>query len=500
MFTPCLSYAYQTLNSDLLPDILHTAINFLITALVALSIFMLEKEGAKDFEWDVKVILKEVLKVRYICFAFLFLFVSLFLFTTPKHSIFHSFMLLPSFEAAIICIGVIVCSAHNCYRWIEENATGSAKEYDHGSYSKGFRNRCRNTFLNKNKDADIWLSTWHKKITNIWTEKDLIDRFISNLKQSRNDSRKNFILVCLKHFNHSLDKRALYDQEIFKKVFSFTLDWWSYYYEQAKHTVENRQPDQLNDDDFIFIAIKDVIDALLQNITVLALQESKGNRTSHTLLTFFMELKKHVEGKEDADDIKELFKQIICPTFFTRLDTVDTQTLLEMWISDYYFPPKWKTTLKTIEEENKIARIWFHNFWGWAGKRMGKPLASNQYDSYLDYVISGLFPEAEPFLWKQLLMLVIRSKYYSEPAKSLAEQPIDCIQARATYNRTEYEKEREETFKLAVHFFKNHFFTSEKLNQYIRELRDFDCAQNPSQCRVKEQLAQDFEEMKKYLV
>ena len=165
----------------------------------------------------------------------------------------------------------------------------------------------------------------------------------------------------------------------------------------------------------------------------------------------FDTFKKHIDQSKDKlqqlknDDerywhyFKGLF-QSFCPVFF---ENTNTKNRYNMWKDS--FPHTWLVTSSNLEnQDNHVVRIILHQFIKWAEEKLKNKEEEKEWDSALSDVEYHLFPEVDPKIFADFLVML-----FSQDVETLIKKRPNFGMARMrSYHGTVGDKTREEIDKI----------------------------------------------------
>src|SRR5687767_7057912 len=156
----------------------------LLTLLIPVAQFMLDKAKSIFFEWDKNVIIDKVVDAKKLMLSIAFIFIPVIFLHKDLYSTENELIcLLIHIKVILLLIFVfgiflLVTILFNAYKWLKVLETGKISKQDN------FRNICRNKYLNEIKNdqekAEVWHSTWSKEKININDEAYFIEKFIAD--------------------------------------------------------------------------------------------------------------------------------------------------------------------------------------------------------------------------------------------------------------------------------------------------------------------------------
>ncbi|MEM3760477.1 MAG: hypothetical protein QXZ02_05110 [Candidatus Bathyarchaeia archaeon] len=289
------------------------------------------------------------------------------------------------------------------------------------------------------------------------------------------------------------------------KVFPKILDWKLITWESCWATFGNKEK---RNDVVEWFEMERVLDMIITKIGERALEY--GHWLFSTLL--LEHFKNHVKNNMDKQIIvrarkrytEDLFR-LFCKLMFEKVAGSDE--------SDYFwsvFPYDWKVTKNNLlDENNRIARILWNIFQGWA---MNRIISSQTFDKQLNDVVKNLFPELHTETWGVVLIFVFFPPSPGNRVKSVIERPwpfIYRVRTFAFYGERKLEevmeeqKAREEielknTYELALLLF-GEVFTRELLKEYIKQANELRYPEDSPENHKRNHLLQLFSGLLKAL-
>lgn len=212
-------------------------------------------------------------------------------------------------------------------------------------------------------------------------------------------------------FNNFIDKRSAVFLTWSDKIFDSVLQW---HFEVWKKDNEYLGQQSKLAEKISYSELSRTLDSIFQRIEINALKERSS-------FTFFEALKKHAEKYKKESVSSRYYRESLFSTFYQVFfkNIYDAPWRFDIW--NHYFPREWKITKSNLQDsENIISKISLNNFFGWASNRIW--FAREEVDYALEDVSSNLFPEVDPILWAEIL-IVIFSRPGEEQLRSLIEKP-----------------------------------------------------------------------------
>jgi len=269
----------------------------------------------------------------------------------------------------------------------------------------------------------------------------------------------------LSDFDAFIDNRSMvvsvWSEEVFHKILEWHFGMWEKEHEHGppKDCSEGWE----NHDAWeIYNEILRTLGSCLQKIERRALRERQS-------LAFFEALKKHVErykgefvenknGHEKRYYIEYLFGMFY-QVFLEEIGNSPEKH--NIW--RHHFPLEWKITLNNLEKENSVSRFSLKRFLDWTQERIEQ--IKDGSDRNWNDVVINLFPDVNPILWKEILILIFSLRYG------------DCVQSviegswnfNFVFSSTD-EIRTNNTFKLVRSSFPGEF-SKKNLKGYLDDLR-----------------------------
>ena len=447
----------------------------LLTILIPLAIAVLadiyQKRKNKENEFvdlDLHVILDNVFNIRLLIFSVFLMFIPM-LFWDILIGLYRLIPIILN-SIGIILVTVIIIKV---YRWIKGNI------FDF-----------RFSYLRKVKKDDdlgvVWKSIWGVKKINFQDEINFCKIFFSKIDHLQELPKSNLKIISklLNDFYNFINDRsisALQTEIVFTRILEWHFKIWKNDYIFIGKYIDNKNINKVKS--FLnYGEVLRVLDSILDNI-------EERSLTVHTAFPFFIHFKKHADKYKDElvengnkhFYISYLFEHFY-GVFFKNIEKIDFSEKHFIW--DQCFPKEWKISkTNLLDKENKLfSNLSLTCFINWSLQRISQ--AKEEKDFVLGNVSSNLFPEVEPNLWADFLILVFfRSK---DRVKLAIEKPWDFgfISRIKMYpieigngemHEKKFEedskKERQKTYELACYLFKKEF-SKENIEVYIKEIEN----------------------------
>jgi len=266
--------------------------------------------------------------------------------------------------------------------------------------------------INLDKRENIWVGSdlWPKVLE--WSEV-LWEEEVIWLKNHR---KKEQILKWLPAKYFPTFRKVV--EKIYWKRSSHVRFWNWHYFQQNYFPVFIKRLMQTNDDFHLFDTFKKHIDQSKDK-----LQQLKNN------------------DKEKSQRYWHYFQglfQSFCPVFFEN-----TKESYSMW--KHSFPHAWLVTSFNLEnKDNHVARIILHQFIKWAEKKLKNKEEEKEWDNTLSDVEYHLFPEVDPELFADFLVML-----FSQGVETLIKKWPNFGMARMrSYHGTVGDKTQEKIDKM----------------------------------------------------
>jgi len=330
---------------------------------------------------------------------------------------------------------------------------------------------------------ESWKSLWDKKSDSSFKDKEYFNLFSKEIDQLLLiDSSKELKLAegLLTKFTENLEKRDLTFITVFDDFFPKILGWnlWIWRKQYANFAKSKEVVIKDSEKDISYINIDLAIDKIINYVTEKSLSRQSA-------FSYFKNLENHIEKYKNEVVIGEEHQYIYIqhiPIYRDILEKVgDTDYSYDIW--NHYFPKAWKITPKNFKE-NIEARIWFKYFLDWAQSRIWQK-TDDEWDKKLDGISKELFPSVSPSLWSRVLTFVL-SSWGDSRIKNVIESKRSfgfigrivtgwgddevSVEARLQESQSNEEKE---TIELTLLIFGS-IFTTENIEEYIKELNSFD--------------------------
>lgn len=470
----------------------------LLTILIPLAIAVLadiyqkRKAEENDFVYlDLHVILDNVFNIKLLILSVFLIFLPMFFW-----EIILGLDKLIAVHFTFIGILLIVDIIFKVSRWVK----GNVFDFRFSYLEK----------LNRYKDLEIvWKSVWQVKNINIQNERKFFQIFSSTINRLLNLTEKSenlkTISKLLNDFYNSINtcSIAALNEDIFPKI----LDWHFNFWRKENELLDKKLLDRKGKLDkwSNFSEISRILNDIFNNIEERSLKERMA-------YSFFDHFKRHAEhykkelverNKTHHYYIDSLFG-IFCRVFFENI--VKSPKKHDIW--EHYFPDEWKIK-KSYYGKNVISRKLCREFLQWARDIVLDN--KKEFSRDLGNISLNLFPEVEPSLWINILLLFVFSHYRDNRMKMESIIRIEHSwnfgfigRVRIGDNEESLKKieeaEIKNTFELAFQLFKEQF-SKDNLEKYIKSLEELGTEYKKDLDKEKKRLRllDAFSEMLKFL-
>ncbi|HZK11415.1 MAG TPA: hypothetical protein VFD10_03570 [Atribacterota bacterium] len=469
----------------------------LLTILIPLAIAVLadiyqkRKGEEKDFVYlDLHVILDNVFKIKLLIVSVFLIFLPMFFWEILIGL--YKLIVVPFIFTGIILLVNIIFKVS---RWVKGNVFVFRFSY----LQK----------LNRYNDLEIvWRSVWQVENINIQNERKFFQIFSSTINRLLNLTEKSenlkTISKLLNDFYNSINKRSIaaLNEDIFPKI----LDWHFNFWQKENELLGKKLLDRKGKLDkwSNFSEISRILNDIFNNIEERSLKERMA-------YSFFDHFKRHAEHykKELVERNKtqhyyiDSLLSIFCLVFFENINKSPKKP--DIW--NHYFPEKWK--VKKNNFENIISRSLCGKFLKWARDIILED--KKKFSRDLGDISLNLFPEVEPSLWINILLLFVFSHYRDNRMKMESIIRIEHFwnfgfigRVRIGDNEESLKKieeaEIKNTFELAFQLFKEQF-SKDNLEKYIKSLEELGTEYKKDLDKEKKRLRllDAFSEMLKFL-
>ena len=472
----------------------------LLTILIPLAIAILadiyqkRREENKEFTYlDLHVILDNVFNIKLLILSVFLIFLPI-LFWDILTGLDILIAINLTYIGILLVIGIII----KVYFWIKGNVFG-------------FRFSYLKKLKNYNDLETVWSSVWQVKNINIQNERKFFQIFFSTVNRLLNLAEKseNFktISKLLNDFYNFINNRSIaaLNEDIFPKILDWHFNFWRKEYELLDKKLLDKKGKL--DEWSNCREISRILDVIFDNIEERSLKESIAH-------SFFIHLKRHaehykkelVEGNKTHYSYIDSLLSIFCRVFFENIEKSPKKH--DIW--KHYFPEEWKITKNNFErKENIISKILLSKFLQWARNIILEEKKEFALD--LGNVSSNLFPEVEPSLWINIILLFAFSHYKDNRMKMKFIIRIEHSWGFRLIGRIRIgdneeslkkmeEAEIKNTFELAFQLFKKQF-SKDNLEKYIKSLKELDSEykEDPEKEKERLRLLDAFNEMLKFL-
>lgn len=479
----------------------------LLTILIPLAIAVLadiyQKRKAEEKEFvylDLHVILDNVFNIKLLILSVFLIFLPIFFWDILIGSYRLITIILTSIGVILVTVIII-----KVYHWIKGNI------FDF-----------RFSYLKKVKKYDdleiVWSSVWQVENINIQNERKFFQIFSSTINRLLNLTEKSenlkTISKLLNDFYNSVNKRSLYslNEDILPKILDWHFNFWRKEYELLNMKLLDKKGKLGKSSNYS--EISRILDDIFNNIEERSLKE-------RIVYSFFDHFKRHAEHykKElvERNKIRHYYIDslfgIFCRVFFENIKKSPKEH--DIW--KHYFPEKWKVNRSNFEK-NIISRKIESEISQWVREIVLDD--KKEFARGLGNLSLNLFPEVEPSLWINILLLFVFSHYKDNrmKMKSIIEigcswdfGPIGRVRIRDISNSNDEsikkmdegrqvidEAETKDTFELACLIFEKQF-SKENLEKYIKSLKELKYKKEPKKENKRQELLNTFNEMLKFL-
>ena len=398
---------------------------------------------------DVLVILDKVFKIKNIIFYILLIFTPLTLWEF-SNGLYRLVIVIISAIGIALMIKTIV----DLYRWTK----GDAFTYRY-SFLKDLKN---NTDL-----ETAWDSVWKTSNINSYHELNLFEIFSSTVEKKFEKESTDILLRLLYSFGKYLDKRSIYlliNKNLLEKLMRWHFIAWKKIHGKIKETSNITH----------WFMIKDILEQILREVRWRILKQETSmfymfiEHFKNNINEFFKLLSPPDNEKYVRHMLRDIYRM-----FF---DGAGVPEHIDIW---NFFPDEWKITKRNIQDKSNVAaKITLKYFYKWSTNRLLSP--ERDYDELLDRALCNVFPEVDPILWAQILMIALLSPVSDDEVKSAIERKWTFGFLPRFYGFYAYQSEAElaaprereitNTHELAILLFPN-LFTREKLTELIEKAK-----------------------------
>ncbi len=463
-----------------LPEVVQTFGIGLLTVLVAVAVFIVDKYS--DFEFDRRVIFKHVIKSSRFLFSIILVFSPFFFWE------FQPVLRLIFFLASLTGLFLLIQTLYRAYKWMDVFESSEYKNVEN------YRMKLRFQYLESVEDMEakegIWSYIWKSKSKSISEERKFIEVFLQWVEELINKKDEKSLTLAARHIEQlqRLSEHISFkDWTIFQDLFQSILQKY-----QDIHAHKKDNPSATH--------LRHTLERILGFFVQKSLQEG-------TAYIFFATLANQLKKTSCSTEFRtNTIKKIAIPFFSNVTDSADH---LNIW--KHYFPEEWKVNKETLFKENCIACLWLDEFVSWALSRIGSRRAEGDMDKHLDEVSRELFPTVDPIVWAIILTFCLQSFSPNKRIKALVERrqrfglysrvrfyhssfPEESRRQVAEKTDKQDEKERKDTIDLAFLIFGSQF-EKEEIKKYLEELNGLKYEEGTWQLDEKNQIKQIFEDM-----
>ena len=464
----------------------------LLTILIPLAIAILAdvyQKSKKEYAYlDLHVVLDDVFQIKIIILSVFLIFLPMLFW-----EILTGFGRLIVVHSTFIGIILIVDIIFKVSRWVKGNVLDF-----------------RFFYLAKLKKSDelesVWKSVWQVKNINIQNERKFFQIFSSTINRLLNLAEKSENLKTtsklLNEFYNSIDQRSMaaLNEDILPEVLNWHFNFWrkEKEFSDKKFLDKKAKLDRWSS----YSEISRTLENIFNNIEERSLKEGVGYSS------FFDHFKRHAEyyKKEfvEGNNYIDFLFDIFCRVFFGSIERSPKKH--DIW--KHYFPEDWKVKRDNFEK-NIISKSLCKEFLTWVRDMLLDD--KKEFSRDLGGISLNLFPEVEPSLWINILLLFVFSHYRDNRMKMESIIRIEHSwnfgfigRVRIGDNEESLKKieeaEIKNTFELAFQLFKEQF-SKDNLEKYIESLEELSTEYKKDLDKEKKRLRilDAFSEMLKFL-
>ncbi len=313
------------------------------------------------------------------------------------------------------------------------------------------------------------------------------------------------IRIYLDNFYEFIDKRSLvFLTEPF--FLSKILEWHFEISKKKYNSVLNNQKK---------INYQNDCGEILELLELIFLKIEKESLKTKEISSFFKIFKNYIKEKKEeiilTDNREEYYIKSIfilfLKEFYITVKSFSLEEKEKLWKKQ--FLPEWKVTIKNLKDEkNIIVNMAFNVFLYWAQERIWED-KDEKLDQEIDAVSKYLFPEVNSIMWDRILIFILTSRTTKNKVKSVIERPWKFSFVEEKY--LSYYQDADEltflrmknikinkTIELVFFLFAG-YFTREKLQKYIKNLKNLKYEDSSKEFNKRLQFLTIFTKMLKIL-
>lgn len=473
-------FVIKFLNQPFLSDVIQTSVIGLLTIIVAVAVFLVERSIS---EFDRLVILKCVVLPITLLRSLVLIFASLLFWDMAS-----DFWMFVPLLASLFGLFCLVRILFRSYEWVRVFEPDEGVEY--ANYRMKLRLKYLKSIEKPEEKLDIWTYVWKVSSKSITEEIQYAKTFARWLEQLvvKGDRHSLYLTnrgvgEMEKSSKHISFSDPIIFQTLFQSILQINL--------QMFHHEDNTEK----------ISLSNSAKRTISFFTQQALQKNNA-------YTFFQILAQHLESENSKQYSVNVIRQVARP-FFQHVG--DSNEKYDIWES--FFPKEWKVSKETWEvrerdvdgQHGPLSWVWFNSFISWfrgrkiMSARMIKR-SSLGIDEHLDEVVQNLFPTVCPITWGTILTFVDRS--YTRFDLLINRQRSFGLFSRSysSFSHSEEDskavrgEERDNAIELALIVF-GRYFTRDLIRVYQADLKNVKCDEDSWQLSEKNELISMFNDM-----